>query len=132
MTIKPLSPVGFEDDDVFQTLTSCSEADRDALAFGVIGFDENEIVTVYNAPEARWAGMLQSRVLGTPMFELVAPCMNNFLVAERFRDAHADRVPLDLQLPYVLTLRMQPTPVRLRLLYEPHHPTRFILICRER
>lgn len=46
------------------------------------------------------------------MFNEVAPCMNNYLVAQRFDDEEA----LDEILPYILTLRMRSTPVQLRLL----------------
>ncbi|XUW90451.1 hypothetical protein OH764_26110 [Burkholderia sp. M6-3] len=52
--------------------------------------------------------------------------MNNFMVAQRF----ADEDELDHIVTYVLTLRMRPTPVRLRLLKAPEHATRFVLIER--
>jgi hypothetical protein len=67
------------------------------------------------------------RVLGKHFFEEVAPCMNNFMVAQRFDDEDA----LDDILPYVLTLRMRPTPVRLRLLKAAGCVTRFVLIERK-
>jgi hypothetical protein len=53
--------------------------------------------------------------------------MNNFMVAQRFDDEDA----LDDILPYVLTLRMRPTPVRLRLLKAAGCVTRFVLIERK-
>lgn len=98
----------------------------DAFSFGVIGFAPDAMVTVYNATESRNAGLSPQRVLGKHLFEEVAPCMNNFMVAQRFDDADE----LDDIIPYVLTLRMRPTPVRLRLLKAPGCATRFVLIER--
>ncbi len=84
------------------------------------------MVTVYNATESKNAGLSPQRVLGKHFFEEVAPCMNNFMVAQRFDDVDE----LDEIIPYVLTLRMRPTPVRLRLLKAPGCTTRFVLIER--
>ena len=52
--------------------------------------------------------------------------MNNFMVAQRFED----EPELDAIVPYVLTLRMRPTRVRLRLLAGDGAPLRYILIER--
>ena len=105
-----------------------SDAERlDGVPFGVIGFASDAIVTVYNATESRNAGLRPQRVLGKHFFEEVAPCMNNFMVAQRFDDEDV----LDDIVPYVLTLRMRPTPVRLRLLKAPGCVTRFVLIERK-
>ena len=56
--------------------------------------------------------------------------MNNFLVAQRFEDALATGDSLDATLDYVLTLRMKPIKVKLRLLAEPGHLMRYVLILR--
>lgn len=96
------------------------------LPFGVIGLDAAGITRVYNETEARMAGLNPGRVLGTSFFDAVAQCMNNFMVAQRFED----EPELDATIPYVLTLRMRPTPVRLRLLASSSSPLRFILIDR--
>jgi photoactive yellow protein len=104
------------------------DAERlDRVPFGVIGFTSDATVTAYNATESRNAGLSPKRVLGKHFFEEVAPCMNNFMVAQRFDDEDA----LDDILPYVLTLRMRPTPVRLRLLKAAGCVTRFVLIDRK-
>lgn len=99
----------------------------DKLRYGVIGFNPDFCVTAYNATESRNAGLPSARVLGRNIFEEVAPCMNNFMVARRFAECDA----LDETIPYVLTLRMRPTPVRLRLLMSPNVSARFLLIDRE-
>ena len=107
----------------FETM---STADRDALPFGVVGFEANTIVQVYNATEARMSGLDPATVMGVPFFDAVAQCMNNFMVAQRFED----EPELDDVFPYVLTLRMRPTKVRMRLLATAKTPRRYILIER--
>lgn len=104
--------------------------DVDRLDVGVIGFDTQGLVRVYNRFESEAAGLAPDRVLGQHVFETVAPCMNNFLVAQRFEDAARDGQPLDAGLDYVLTLRMRPTAVRLRLLSAPQAGLRYILVER--
>ncbi len=99
---------------------------RDELPFGVIGFDRDNIARVYNATESRLAGLPVSAVVGMAFFESVAQCMNNFMVAQRFEDVEE----LDEIVPFMLTLRMRPTRVRLRLLASRSIPLRFILIER--
>jgi photoactive yellow protein len=96
------------------------------LPFGVIGLDAAGITKVYNATEARLAGLNPEKVIGTSFFDAIAQCMNNFMVAQRFED----EPELDATIPFVLTLRMRPTPVRLRMLASRSVPLRFILIDR--
>lgn len=108
-------------------LASLDSHELDALDYGVIGFTPDFRVTVYNSTESRNAGLSPARVVSRHLFEEVAPCMNNFMVAHRFVDADA----LDEIVAYVLTLRMRPTPVRLRLLMSPDTETRYLLIDRQ-
>jgi photoactive yellow protein len=100
--------------------------DRDTLPFGVVGFKADTLVQVYNATEARMSGLDPATVMGVPFFDAVAQCMNNFMVAQRFED----EPEIDDIVPYVLTLRMRPTRVRLRLLATPGIARRYILIER--
>ncbi len=100
--------------------------DRDTLPFGVVGFNADTLVQVYNATEARMSGLDPATVMGVPFFDAVAQCMNNFMVAQRFED----EPEIDDIVPYVLTLRMRPTRVRLRLLAAPGIARRYILIER--
>jgi photoactive yellow protein len=107
-------------------LTMMPRAILDDLPYGVIGMATDGTVDVYNAAETRLAGLSPERVVGQHLFTVVAPCMNNYLVAQRLED----EVELDVVLPYVLTLRMRPTPVKLRLLRTRDQPRRFLLIQR--
>ncbi|MDR5857784.1 phosphonate transporter [Caballeronia sp. LZ050] len=112
---------------LFDDLVAAGESGLDELAFGVIGFDAAYAVTHYNAVESSSAGLSATRVLGRHLFEEVAPCMNNFMVAQRFED----EAELDEVVPYVLTLRMRPTPVQLRLMKSGRSGTRFLLVQRQ-
>ena len=120
----------FDQPDLFPSLAAESAEALDSLDFGVIGFDAETIVQQYNAFESRAAGLSPQRVLGQPLFTLVAPCMNNFMVAQRFEDAAASGEPLDATIDYVFTLRMRPVKVRLRLLASPGTALRYVLVQR--
>jgi photoactive yellow protein len=120
----------FEQADLATRLAGCDDAALDALDFGVIGFDAETVVCRYNAFESNAAGLAPQRVLGHPLFTVVAPCMNNFMVAQRFEDAQADAGALDATIDYVLTLRMRPVKVQLRLLAAPSSLIRYVLVKR--
>lgn len=124
-----LSP-SFADPKLGAALASATPADLDALDFGVIGFDAQGVVRAYNALESKMAGLSLERVIGHELFTVVAPCMNNYLVAQRFDDAAATGSALDETVGYVLTLRMRPVKVVLRLLAEPGAALRFVLVQR--
>lgn len=110
----------------FDNLNQATAASLDDLPFGVIRFGPDYVVNAYNTFESGNAGLSVSRVIGKHFFEEVAPCMNNFMVAQRFED----EVELDAIIPYVLTLRMRPTRVRLRLLKGTQSDHRFVLVDR--
>lgn len=120
----------FDDPQLFPALTRASDDDLNLLEFGVIGFGPDGVVGVYNDYESKCAGLSADRVKGHPLFTVVAPCMNNFLVAQRFEDAAAAGQPLDVTIDYVLTLRMRPVKVKLRLLAGPASAMRYVLVLR--
>lgn len=124
------STVNFKDTDLFSFLQQATDDELDDLDFGVIGFDAGGFVRRYNSFESEAAGLSLQQVLGLPLFTSVAPCMNNFMVAQRFEDASEREVKLDVTIPYVLTLRMKPVKVLLRLLSAPRMPERFVVIER--
>ena len=107
-------------------IEGASPGDLDTLSFGVIGFGAGGLVEIYSAAESRLAGLSPERVIGKHFFTAVAPCMNNFMVAQRFED----EAELDATIDYVLTLRMRPTPVKLRMLQSAGASRRYILIQR--
>lgn len=128
MTATSLS---FGTPDLATRLDGCSAEELDTLDFGVIGFGADTHVERYNAFESQAAGLSPQRVLGQPLFTNVAPCMNNFMVAQRFEDARDDGTVLDATIDYVLTLRMRPIKVALRLLASPNGKLRYVLIERQ-
>lgn len=128
--MSPMLSVKFADEQVLSCLQDATDPEIDQLDFGVIGFDAEGVVRRYNAFESRAAGLSLAKVIGHPLFTVVAPCMNNFLVAQRFEDAAGQSQPLDATIDYVLTLRMRPVKVRLRLLAAPGTDMRYVLVNR--
>jgi photoactive yellow protein len=123
-------PLLFNDAHMCKRMDSIGHEALDDLEFGVIGFDAETVVRLYNSFEARNAGLSPQRVIGYPLFTAVAPCMNNFMVAQRFEDALTTGATLDAIIDYVLTLRMRPIKVKLRLLAEPAMAMRYVLVNR--
>jgi photoactive yellow protein len=123
----------FSDPMLLERLEALDDAALDALPFGVIGFglDVECRVLRYNATEARGAGLQVVRVLGLQLFTVVAQCMNNYLIAQRFDDALAQGTRLDETLNWVFTLCMRPTPVVLRLMAAPGLNMRFVAVLRQ-
>jgi photoactive yellow protein len=108
------------------TLNSLTAEQFDLLPFGVVGLSPAGEVQIYNATESKLAGLPAAGVIGTDFFLNTAQCMNNFMVAQRFQD----EPELDATIEYVLTFRMRPTPVRLRLLRSASASRRYLLIDR--
>jgi photoactive yellow protein len=120
----------FDQSDMGSHIAMLSEAELNDLFFGVIGFDAQTNVTLYNTFESKYAGLSRERVVGNPLFTMVAPCMNNFMVAHRFEEASANGTALDDTIDYVLTLRMRPVKVKLRLIASPNATTQYVLVLR--
>lgn len=107
-------------------LSNASVSTLDDLPYGIVGLTSAGLVEIYNASESRLAGLPAEKVLGGNFFENIAQCMNNFMIAQRF----LDEPELDVTIDFVLTLRMRPTPVKLRLLQTVSVPLHFVLIHR--
>ncbi len=114
----------FDDIDVYDQLTSTPDDELQDTSFGVVAMDTDHRVVLYNRTESTSAGLAPERVVGRHFFTEVAPCTNNFMVAQRFETEDQ----LDATIDYVFTLRMKPTPVRLRLLARPDEERRFLLV----
>jgi photoactive yellow protein len=123
-------PTAFDQPALLPLLDALDDEQLDAVSFGVIGFDAEGTVQRYGAAESRMACLSRSRVVGLPLFGVVAPCMNNYLIAQRFEDCAAAGLALDETVDYVLTLRMKPVKVQLRLLAEPARALRYVCILR--
>ena len=121
-------PPVFSDPAALHFIDALDESGLDRLGTGVIGFDAQGLVQRYNAREARFSGLQAREVIGSHLFTEVAQCMNNYLVAQRFEDALRDSLALDETLDYVLTWRIRPTKVQLRLLWAPDARLRYLLL----
>jgi len=130
MTATATAPLSFDQPELLCRIDTLDDAALDELPFGVIGFDSDTVVRRYNAFESRCAGLSPQRVMGHKLFTTVAPCMNNFMVAQRFDDATASGSALDETINYVLTLRMRPVKVRLRLLRASSSTHSYVLVHR--
>jgi photoactive yellow protein len=116
----------FEDTTGLAQLESMSAQGLDALAFGVVRMRPGGDVVAYNVWESKMAGLSKERVLARNFFSEVAPCTNNYMVAERFMG----EPELDATLDYVFTLRMKPTAVKLRLLKSATAEHMYLLVKR--
>ncbi len=108
--------LAFDDPAIAARLAASTDAELDEAPFGVIAFDAQGHVRRYNRFESEAARFARESVVGQHVFIELAPCMNNYLVAGRFESARETGEPLDAVVPYVLTFRMRPTRVRLRLI----------------
>jgi photoactive yellow protein len=122
------SPLSFAMPGLGKQLDACSAKELDHLDVGVIGFDIHTKMRRYNEKEAGAAGLSPQRVLGQPLFTNLAPCLNNFLAAQRFGDAMAEGAAPDATTDYVLTLPMRPVKVALGLLATPGSALRCVLV----
>lgn len=120
-----MSP-SFADAELNDWFETATVEDLEILPFGVIGMTLDGMVIAYNKAEAALAGLTPSRVIGRHFFTSVAPCTNNYMVAQRFEG----EAGLDAIIDYVFTLRMAPTPVRLRLLKWPDAERMYLLVER--
>jgi photoactive yellow protein len=104
--------VTFESENLPTVVETFQSGEFDELPFGLIVMDRLANVIWYNTYESKRAGLDPAKVLGRNFFEVVAPCTNNYLIAQRYTDDQT----LDEALDFVFTLRMAPTPVRLRMM----------------
>jgi photoactive yellow protein len=111
-------------------LQDVDDAALDRLECGALGFDAQGILCQYNKVESAGSGVDAARLLGQNVFVTVAPCMNNFMVAQRLDDALQQGVALDDIVDFVLTWRMRPTHVKLRLVATPGMRLRYVLVER--
>ena len=117
----------FTDPGLFDWLNSATVVELDTLPYGVIAMSLDGTVEAYNLAESKLAGLTPERVIGKNFFSSVAPCTNNFMVAHRFQ-TEAD---LDAVIDYVLTLRMTPKKVHMRMLRR-HDASRMFLVIQRR
>ena len=70
-----------------------TDAELDALPFGVIALDRDGFVLRYNLYESRLARLDRNQVVGRNFFDEIAPCTRNEAFQGRFRALVADGGP---------------------------------------
>ena len=88
----------FDTPGLADLLDASSQEQLDALAFGVIGFDADNVVQRYNAVESQAAGLSPQRVIGEPLTltalaGLVTVVALAVAATPRVRRVDAPRVP---------------------------------------
>ena len=115
----------FKESQLQVGLDALNDEARDQLSFGVVRMDQDGTVTGYNKVESELSGLSAEKVLGKNFFFQVAPCTNNYLVAQRF----SDESDMDDTRDYVFTLKMRPTKVVLRLLKKTGCAHMYLLVA---
>ena len=101
----------FDSSNILEWLNKQPNEILDKVPFGLVKMSKNGTVVFYNKAEELITGVKSENTIGKHFFTQVAPCTNNFLVAEKY-----SKVTLDEQVQYIFTYVTQPIPVQLRLL----------------
>ena len=120
------TPTAFTDPGLFGWLYTATAVELDTLPFGVVAMALDGTVEHYNLAEGKLAGLKAERVIGKNFFTAVAPCTNNFMVAERF----LMEPDIDEVIDYVFTLRMAPKKVHLRLMKRSSSKQMYLIVER--
>lgn len=101
----------FDNPTLPEWLDANSEQAYDTLPFGVVKMNYEGTVINYSKWQSELSGVTKENAKGKNFFTQVAPCTNNFMVAEKYK-----RDALDEIMPYMFTYITLPTPVELRLI----------------
>jgi len=92
-------------------LDANTEEAYEQLSFGVVRMDNFGIITAYNDSQSALTGVTKETAIGKHFFTQIAPCTNNFMIAERYKEEVLDEI-----IPYMFTYVTKPTKVELRLI----------------
>ncbi len=110
-----------------ERLASMSPVELDLIDEGVIGFDDDCRVTVYNRAESSFAGVARVDAIGKHLFGELAPCTNNRLIYGRV-SAGLARGQLDFATDYTFSYRMKPTNVHLHFFRDGLSGTNWLIV----
>ncbi len=123
------APVPFEASSVDER----SEAELDALPFGVIALDEEGTVLRYNLYESRFARLDRNQVLGRNFFTEIAPCTRTEAFEGRFHALVAAPEPdAAVQFDFVFDFTFGAQDVSVELLHAGNTRRFYLLINRRR
>lgn len=101
----------FDSPGLVEWLPTLGNERYDELEFGLVRLSQEGRVIAYNLAQSRITGVTSDYALGKHFFTEVAPCTNNFMVAEKYNEPTLDEI-----LPYMFTVVTKPTRVKLRLI----------------
>ena len=113
----------FSSIDLLARLEMDDEQVYDNLPFGMVKMTKEGTVVAYNKAESEIAGVAPGNAIGKHFFTQIAPCTNNFMVAEKYTAEE-----LDEELDYIFTYITSPTKVRLRLLKSAGYLHQYLLV----
>ena len=116
--------MNFDSPNLLADLERATASELDDAEFGVVRMDRDGVVLNFSRRESQLSGLSPQGVIGKNFFIEVAPCTNNFMVAERY----AEPGDLDESLDYVFTYRMKPRAVRLRLLKRADGGNQYLVV----
>lgn len=102
--------------NLVDTLKAANYDELHKANFGIVQFDSDGKILFYNQYEADLAGISCEEAEGKNFFTEIAPCTNNFMVAQKYVTASEGDADLDETLDYVFTYKLKPTKVTLRML----------------
>jgi photoactive yellow protein len=111
----------------FTTIDSMTEAELDALPYGVIQLDADGKILHYNSYEAALAGLKKENVVGKNFFKQVAPCTDVKEFYGRFREGVAAR-ELHCKFRYHFSFKKNPQDVTVTLFYTKRNQTIWVFI----
>ena len=115
--------INFSEKDIINYLENQDENGFNDLPFGLVKMNQANEVVFYNKHESEITGVDPSTAIGKVFFTQIAPCTNNFMVAEKYK-----QVELDEELDYLFTYVTTPTKVRLRLLKSAQFAHQYMLV----
>jgi photoactive yellow protein len=116
-----------ESENTVAHLASLTDVELDALPYGVVGIDDEGVVTRYNATEANFTHLKADQVIGQNFFTQIAKCTNNSLVmGQFFKGISAGN--LDVKIHYTFTYVMRPTNVIMHLIRCQETRSNWILV----
>jgi photoactive yellow protein len=105
----------FEAPDLVDQVEAMSEAERDALPYGIIKLDASGLVQVYSRSEAAQSGRKKRPTVGLDFFSEVAPCMANPDMRGRVEAAKV-RGSVDVEIGWIGDFKDADGEIRIRVM----------------
>jgi photoactive yellow protein len=115
------------------TVDERSDAELDALPFGVVALDRDGTVLRYNLYESRLARLDRNQVVGRHFFQEIAPCTRTAAFEGRFREFVEANVPARVErFEYVFDFKFGAQDVTIDMVRARSAPRFYLLINRRK